>query len=1276
VFHADLHVHSRFSRACSKDAEIGNLAWWAARKGLSVIGTGDFTHPAWAAELAESLVPAEPGLLALKPELAARLRRTLPPSCQVEIRFLLSTEISTIYKRDGATRKVHHLLYAPTFEAASAITAALAKVGNLASDGRPILGLDSRHLLEITLNAGPGCFLIPAHIWTPWFAVLGSKSGFDAVPDCYLDLAEHVFAVETGLSSDPPMNWICSGLDHYRLVSNSDAHSPPMLGREATTFSTEVDYFAMLRALRTGQGLAGTLNFFPEGGRYHADGHRKCGVRLLPADSVRHAGICPKCGKPLTIGVMNRVAELADRPEGYRPPGAAASANLVSLPEIIGEIRGSGRQSKKVTMEVDRLVAALGPELHILLEADTADIGRAAGSMVADAITRLRRGEVIKEAGYDGEYGVIRLFRPEELAGTEALFDIPAIGAEGLSDVSAPAAGPAGQAAAPGEPGPPEGPWQPVEPAGPGYPPDYLGYPAADRPAGPWAAGEAAADVAWEEAGTQPGGAESGGARPDGAGPGTALPDGAWAGGAQAEAERPGGVVPGGARSRGTRAEAASPDGGQRAGQGPGGPSVWHENGHAERSMLAGLDPGQREAAQAPGPLLILAGPGTGKTRTLTRRIAVLVAERGVPAEACLALTFTRRAAVEMRERLAALLPAQAGRLMITTFHGLGLTILREHADRAGLDPDFAVADEQARLAVAVGEAGSMAAGRRLLAEVARDPGAAGEFARLLASRGLVDYDGLITQPLAMLREDPALAATLAARWRSISVDEYQDTDAAQYALLRLLAGGGGGLAVIGDPDQAIYGFRGADVGFFLRFGRDFPGARTVTLTRNYRSSPVIVAGAMQAVAPATLVPGRRMSAAAGPPPGAAERITVHEAASDRAEGAWIAQAIDMLLGGASFHSLDTGRADGHAGGKLALADMAVLYRTDAQAMALGQALTRAGLPFQKRSHDLLGRRAAVPEILREMGGGAEPNAAGLGKAGLSKAELGKAGLGKAGLGGAEAGADGLRGQAGEAGMSADGTGVTDRLRAAVHGLASRSQERAAGRRASGGLSPVDVLAAGEVLAPLARRCGDDFERFLTEIALGAEADALDPRADAVTLLTIHAAKGLEFSVVFVAGCERDLLPLWLPGKRPRRGKRPGGAGEGSGDESTAPEASDAPGAAATTPETASAAPATAGAAPGAAGTAPGAAGTAPGAGAAAPRAGGTDLAEERRLLFVAMTRARTNLFLTCAARRRRHSAVTETGPSPFLASIDPRLLDRPAAPRPRRPEVSQPRLL
>jgi DNA helicase II / ATP-dependent DNA helicase PcrA len=1138
VFHADLHIHSRFSRACSKDCEIPNLAWWAARKGITVVGTGDFTHPAWAAELAESLIPAEPGLLRLRPELESRLGRTLPPNCARDVRFMLSTEISTIYKRDDATRKVHHLLYAPTFEAASAITTALAKVGNLASDGRPILGLDSRHLLEITLNAGPGCFLIPAHIWTPWFAVLGSKSGFDTVPECYLDLADHVFAVETGLSSDPPMNWICSGLDRYQLVSNSDAHSPPMLGREATTFGTELDYFAMLRALRTGQGLARTLNFFPEGGRYHLDGHRKCGVRFFPEQSKSHREICPQCGKPLTIGVLHRVAELADRSAGHRPAGAADYANMVSLPEIVGEIRGTGPKSKGVAIEVDRLVATLGPELAILFDTDPAEIGRAGGGLLAEAIARLRRGEVIKEGGYDGEYGVVRLFRPEELAGAEALFDLPE---------QAPEPGPAGAR-------------------------------------GRERSAEAGAERADREGRARGRGRQSG---QDGGG----------------------GVVPPGA--------------GQK------------EDGAAE-GLLAGLDPEQRAAAEAPAPLMIIAGPGTGKTRTLTHRIAAEVAGHGAAPEACLALTFTRRAAQEMRDRLALLLPAQAGRLTITTFHGLGLAILREHGERAGLPPGFTVADEAARVAVAADRAGSAAGGRRLLAAAALEPALRAEFTGALVARGLVDFDALIEVPVTLLREEPDLAEALRQRWRSVSVDEYQDIDAAQHALLRLLTGDGGGLTVIGDPDQAIYGFRGADVGIFGRFGSDYPGARTVQLTRNYRSSPAIVSGALAAVAPSTLVPGRSLSAVtgdggpaglagsglagsglagSGPPTagragagragagragagragagrGAARRagqsvptrITFHEAADEHAEGAWIAQAIDQVLGGTSLHSLDSGRADGHAGGKIGLADIAVLYRTDAQAGPLGQALSRAGLPFQKRSHDLLGRRTAVPDIVHQMrlAGAAEAAEVAPGEA-----------AGPLGAARADGAGTGPR------------TSVADRLADAVRRLTARPLgDRAAGGHAPGkAASAVDVLAAGEVLAPLAARCGDDLDRFLTEIALGAEVDALDPRADAVSLLTLHAAKGLEFSVVFVAGCERGLLPLWLPGS------------------------------------------------------------------------GGADLAEERRLLFVGMTRARTHLFLSCARQRRRHGTVAEAGPSQFLAAIAATLLDR-SVPRPRRPETQQLRLL
>src|SRR5713101_6503884 len=423
MFHADLHIHSRFSRACSKDCDIEHLSWWALRKGLQVLGTGDFTHPAWAAELRETLVPAEPGLFRIRPDLEKRLLRDSPASCAGTVRFMLSVEISTIYRRDDRTRKVHHLIYAPGFEAADRITAALARIGNLASDGRPILGLDSRDLLDITLSADPGCFLVPAHVWTPWFAVLGSKSGFDAIGDCYADLAGHIFAVETGLPSDPPMNWACSSLDPYRLVSNSDAHSPPMLGREATVFDTDLDYFSMAAALRTGHGLAGTVEFFPEEGKYHLDGHRRCGVRVEPEQTRALDTVCPRCGKPLTVGVLHRVAELADRPPGYRPPGAAGFTNLIQLPSIMGEILATGPQRKKVTGEVGRLVAALGPELTILRDVPLDDLRRTGGSLLSEGIARLRRGEVIRDAGYDGEYGTIRLFQPDELDGA-ALFTV------------------------------------------------------------------------------------------------------------------------------------------------------------------------------------------------------------------------------------------------------------------------------------------------------------------------------------------------------------------------------------------------------------------------------------------------------------------------------------------------------------------------------------------------------------------------------------------------------------------------------------------------------------------------------------------------------------------------------------------------------------------------------------------------------------------------------------------------------------------------------------
>ncbi len=429
-FHADLHVHSKYSRATSRDLDLEHLAHWAARKGIGVVATGDFTHPAWCAELKDKLVPAEPGLFRLRDDIEKAVAATLPPACRAPVRFMLEVEISTIYKKGDKTRKIHHLIYAPDFATVDRINARLARIGNIASDGRPILGLDSRNLLEIALDSGPDAYLIPAHIWTPWFAALGSQSGFDSIVECYGDLSDHIFAVETGLSSDPAMNWRVSFLDRYRLVSNSDAHSPGKLAREATAFDCDVDYFAIRRALETGDGFAGTVEFFPEEGKYHLDGHRKCGVRLTPRETLDLGGRCPVCGEPVTIGVEHRVEVLADRGETEVAPPATAGEvqNLVPLPEVLSEITASGPSSKTVERSYDKLIATLGPELFILQSAPVEDVARTTSSLLAEALTRLRKGEVIRDAGYDGEYGVIRLFEERELkrlTAGDVLFDTP-----------------------------------------------------------------------------------------------------------------------------------------------------------------------------------------------------------------------------------------------------------------------------------------------------------------------------------------------------------------------------------------------------------------------------------------------------------------------------------------------------------------------------------------------------------------------------------------------------------------------------------------------------------------------------------------------------------------------------------------------------------------------------------------------------------------------------------------------------------------------------------
>lgn len=1014
--YADLHIHSRYSRATSRDADLEHLALWARKKGLAVVATGDFTHPAWFEELKDKLVPAQPGLFQLKPELDAEVERQVPVSCRTPVRFTLSVEISTIYKRDGQTRKVHHLVYMPDLDTADRFRKRLGTVGNLASDGRPIMGLDSRNLLEMVLESGPGAYLVPAHIWTPWFAALGSKSGFDSIDVCYADLASHVFAVETGLSSDPPMNWRVSSLDRFRLVSNSDAHSPPMLGREACVFDTDMDFFAMRAALETGKGYGGTVEFFPEEGKYHLDGHRACNVCMEPTQTRQCKGICPTCGKPLTIGVMHRVEALADRPEGSVSSTASPFKSLVPLAEIVGEISGVGAKSGGVESQVATLTEKLGPELRVLQQLPVEDIRRVGNPLLAEAIDRVRRGQVIRHGGYDGEYGVIRVFAPGEVeqkkSGPLLIADVETV---------APRAKPTRKKS----------------------------RPSADVPS---------------------------------------LFD---------QVDKPAPVV--------TPPSAPQPS-----------------------TILGGLDPEQRAAASViTGPVVIVAGPGTGKTRTLTHRMAHLLLDHHVPPNEILAVTFTRRAAEEMRTRLDTLVPQASLQVMVTTFHGLGLQIIKEQHRALGLPPEVRILDQQERLALTADMVVGTLKEERLLEALSRcrhgnpesDPAvveASARYEQRLREQGAVDLDDLLLLPVRVLEKDAALVEHYRKRFRHVCVDEFQDIDPLQYRLVRLLVPPDGNLCVIGDPDQAIYSFRGADVGFFLKFGEDYPGARTVHLTANYRCGEAIVRGAMQVVAPGSLVKDRRLVAVGTHP--AAPRIFIHQAPTDKAEAEFVVHTMERMIGGWSFFSMDSGRSITGAGLELSFSDFAVLYRTDAQSGLLMEALQRSGIPFQKRTHDALMERPGV-------------------------------------------------------------RAVVEALRKAQHGASvSQLLQKVA-------TESKDMASAVEVLLPLAERHGDHMHAFMASLALGAEVDTWDPRADRVSLLTLHAAKGLEFPVVFMVGVEDGLLPLRFGGSC-------------------------------------------------------------------------SNVEEERRLMFVGMTRARSHLFLAHARRRMAHGKTGESVLSPFMAALDQGLLE------------------
>jgi uncharacterized protein (TIGR00375 family) len=1117
-FIADLHVHSKFSRATARNLDLEHLYIAAQLKGITVVGTGDFTYPQWFSEIKEKLVPAEPGLFKLTDELAKECDQEVPKSCRQSVRFVLATEISNIYKKDGKTRKNHNLVLAPGLDIAEQFSAKLDKIGNIKSDGRPILGLDARDLLETLLETCDQACLIPAHIWTPWFSMLGSKSGFDSIEECFEDLTPHIFAVETGLSSDPPMNWRVSGLDGFTLVSNSDAHSPLNLGREANIFNTDLSYAAIRKALKTGDSeqFLGTFEFFPEEGKYHLDGHRNCSVRLWPKKTMKYEGRCPQCGKPLTLGVLYRVEELADRPGGEKPEKHHTYHSIVPLVDILSEIMRVGPKSKKVGLAYSTALEKLGSEFNILHRRNPQEIDAAGIPLLGEAVLRMRQKKIEVIPGYDGEFGQVKIFSAQEreqMLGQQSLFSIPSE--------------------------------------------------AIDRSQ---KTGDAEQPIATAQTNHR-------------------------------TAERQ---------------------------------HLYSLNKPAD--IFSQLNEQQHRAVEYPaGPLMIVAGPGTGKTLTLTHRIAYLIHQRGVSPQNILAVTFTNKAAEEMRARLQRLLGGVHRLPFVATFHGFCLKVLN---DRNALNHEIIIDDDERqklvseaiKYVVKKGEPISLkpqtalaqirAAKQRILSpddyiKSKTEPSASKNkllfevyrtYQKLLCIQGLNDYDDLIFKVVYLFESDKTICHTYQDMFRHIFVDEYQDLNQGQYRIIRALApprNSRSDISIIGDPDQSIYGFRGSDTRYFTRFSRDYPNAGVVHLSRNYRSTETILNASAQVInAHQEQSPDLRTYSQIN----GIQTISILELANEKIEAEAIARIIENLVGGTGFHSIDTGKIDdANLSKACSYSDFAVLYRTHAQHRVIADVFEKTGIPFQIASRESSFNQSGLAEVISYL-----KVVEGCGGYGDHEKVMrfSIVGAGKKTM-------EVFKNWCYQNRFSLR-EGLEKANQFPVPGLTVASQQKLNGfskQLADFEKTLADMTVAEKMIYLIKNSklsiifetdvkskdalknlvdWADQFQSrtadFLAALALYTDTDAYAWRVEKVSLMSMHAAKGLEFPIVFIAGCEQGYIPF-------RR----------TADESP-------------------------------------------------------DIQEERRLFYVAMTRAMARLYFTRAKKRRIYGRLEPRSMSRFVADIETRL--------------------
>ncbi|MFC1546324.1 UvrD-helicase domain-containing protein, partial [bacterium] len=832
-FIADFHIHSHYSIATSKKLIPEYLDYWAQLKGIDVVGTGDCVHPGWLAELKEKLEPADNGLYRLKKQYKLKEPEVyLPQKTKRDVYFMLTGELSSIYKKNGKVRKIHNLCVFPDFESVVKLQTPLSNLGNITSDGRPILGIDAKHILEMTLNSSRKSFVIPAHIWTPWFSVLGSKSGFNTLEECYEDLTQYIFAVETGLSSDPPMNWACSFLDKFQLVSNSDAHSPEKLGREANLFDTEIGFDSIYNALKNDKGFLGTIEFFPQEGKYHYDGHRKCNVCWDPLTTIQNNGICSVCDTPVTKGVMYRVAELADRSNILEAKNRKNFYSITSLPDIISEIVGKKPNTLTVKKEYFRILEKIGPDLHTLLFSDIKEIKKSGSAVLAKAIQRMRESNVYIKQGFDGEFGHITAFTDEEKnkITSSSLFDSNDTHEQKEVD-------------------------------------EQHRY-----------------SIKFDIQSFQ----------------------------------------------------------------------NFKEKKKEEKIETAVKNiaiypvPNKQNSAieHVEGQCMIISGPGSGKTHVLTERIIHLIEKHSVNPLNILAVTFSNKAAEEIRARIKQKIDSK--KITVSTFHSLGLSILKKHCDEFNRSHPFILLDENEKKTL-LEKVSNKKITKKILSSISnykqgieQDENILGileAYNKALQEINAFDIDDLIHLPVKILRRHADILKKYRKRFNWILIDEFQDINSIQYQLIKLLAEPKNpNLFVIGDPDQSIYGFRGSSVDYINNFPNDFPNTKIIHLEKSYRCPDTVLQMAGQALRKKDKLNGKKDTI----------KIHVTQCETDKSEADLIAGQIDKLLGGVRSYSIHSGASDGSSDSSIkSFSDIAVLCRTTVMFPHIIKSLEKHGIAYQ-----------------------------------------------------------------------------------------------------------------------------------------------------------------------------------------------------------------------------------------------------------------------------------------------------------------------------------------